>query len=63
MTAVATVAYFASLKGLSRKTAKERAYSLLERYGLGEFAGTRIEALSKGMALQGPGDLRHCARA
>jgi len=49
MTAVATVAYFASLKGLSRKTAKERAYSLLERYGLGEFAGTRIQALSKGM--------------
>ena len=49
MTAAATVAYFATLKGLSRKTAKQRAYALLERYGLGEFAGTKIQALSKGM--------------
>lgn len=49
MTAAATVAYFATLKGLSRKTAKQRAYQLLERYGLGEFADTRIQALSKGM--------------
>ena len=49
MTAAATVAYFASLKGLSRKTAKQRAYELLERYGLGEFADTKVQALSKGM--------------
>jgi len=49
MTAAATVAYFATLKGLSRKVAKQRAYELLERYGLGEFADTRIQALSKGM--------------
>jgi ABC-2 type transport system ATP-binding protein len=49
MTAAATVAYFASLKGLSRKAAKQRAYELLERYGLGEFADARIQALSKGM--------------
>ena len=38
MTAAATIAYFASLKGLTRKAAKQRAYELLERYGLGEFA-------------------------
>ena len=49
MTAAATIAYFASLKGLSRKAAKQRARELLERYGLGEFADSRIQALSKGM--------------
>jgi ABC-2 type transport system ATP-binding protein len=50
MTAAATVAYFATLKGFTRKAAKQRAHDLLERYGLGEFADTRIQALSKGMA-------------
>jgi ABC-2 type transport system ATP-binding protein len=49
MTAAATVAYFASLKGLPRKVAKQRAFELLEKYGLGQFANTRIQALSKGM--------------
>jgi len=49
MTAAATVAYFASLKGLSRKAAKQRAYELLERYGLGKFADAKIQSLSKGM--------------
>jgi ABC-2 type transport system ATP-binding protein len=50
MTAAATIAYFASLKGLSRKSAKQRAAELLTRYGLGEFADAKIQALSKGMA-------------
>jgi ABC-2 type transport system ATP-binding protein len=49
MTAAATIAYFASLKGLTRAAAKRRALELLERYGLGEFAGAKIQALSKGM--------------
>jgi ABC-2 type transport system ATP-binding protein len=49
MTAAATVAYFASLKGLSRKAAKQRSRELLERYGLGKFADARIQTLSKGM--------------
>jgi ABC-2 type transport system ATP-binding protein len=49
MTAAATVAYFASLKGLTRAVAKRRALELLEKYGLGEFAGAKIQALSKGM--------------
>ena len=49
MTAAATIAYFASLKGMSRKAAKQRSRALLERYGLGEFADTKIQALSKGM--------------
>jgi ABC-2 type transport system ATP-binding protein len=50
MTAVATIAYFASLKGVARKVAKQRARTLLERYGLGEFADAKIQTLSKGMA-------------
>jgi ABC-2 type transport system ATP-binding protein len=50
MTAAATVAYFASLKGVPRSVAKRRAYDLLDRYGVGEFADTKIQALSKGMS-------------
>src|SRR6266404_1496295 len=45
----AVIAYFASLKGMSRKAAKQRAYELLERYGLKDFAGKPTDALSKGM--------------
>jgi ABC-2 type transport system ATP-binding protein len=45
----AIVAYFASLKGLSRSQARRRAFELLERYGLGDFARARTDALSKGM--------------
>ncbi len=43
------IAYFATLKGLSRKAAKQRAYELLERYGLKDFAIKPTDALSKGM--------------
>ncbi|MDH3284799.1 MAG: ATP-binding cassette domain-containing protein [Acidobacteriota bacterium] len=50
MKAWSIVAYFASLKGLSRRDAAARAHELLERYGLGEFANARTEALSKGMS-------------
>jgi len=46
----AIIAYFATLKGLSRKVAKERAFELLERYGLKDYANSNIESLSKGMA-------------
>jgi ABC-2 type transport system ATP-binding protein len=45
----AIVAYFATLKGLDRRTAKDRAHELLERYGLKDFAEKRTETLSKGM--------------
>lgn len=45
----AVIAYFATLKGLSRKAAKQRAFELLERYGLKDFATKPTEALSKGM--------------
>ncbi len=50
MTASATIAYFGTLKGMDRRTARRRAGELLERYGLGDFADARIEALSKGMS-------------
>ena len=49
MTPASTIAYFASLKGLSRKAARRDARTLLERYGLGEFADAKIRTLSKGM--------------
>ena len=45
----AVVAYFASLKGMDRKSARVRAHELLERYGLGNFADKPTDALSKGM--------------
>ena len=43
------IAYFATLKGLSRKAARSRAFELLERFGLKEFATRPTDALSKGM--------------
>jgi ABC-2 type transport system ATP-binding protein len=45
----AVIAYFASLKGMSRKAARQRAFELLERFGLKEFAQKPTDALSKGM--------------
>ena len=49
MRAWSIIAYFATLKGMSRKDAKHRAFELLERYGLKDFANAKTEALSKGM--------------
>jgi ABC-2 type transport system ATP-binding protein len=49
MKAWAIIAYFATLKGLSRSAAKKRAFELLGRYGLKDFAEAKTEALSKGM--------------
>ncbi|MEM7365427.1 MAG: ATP-binding cassette domain-containing protein [Pseudomonadota bacterium] len=49
MTASSIIAYFATLKGLGKKRARRRAYELLERYGLKDFADEKTEALSKGM--------------
>lgn len=50
MKAADTIAYFASLRGVSRKEARTRALALLEQFGLGAFARSKNEALSKGMA-------------
>jgi len=49
MKAWAIIAYFATLKGMTRKAAKQRAYELLERYGLKDFSDKPTDALSKGM--------------
>jgi ABC-2 type transport system ATP-binding protein len=43
------IAYFATLKGMSKTAAKQRALELLARYGLKDFANKPTEALSKGM--------------
>lgn len=50
MKAWSVIAYFAGLKGLDRKAARQRAHDLLERYGLKDFANKPTDALSKGMA-------------
>lgn len=45
----AIIAYFASLKGVPRTAARQRAFELLERYGLADFANATVDSLSKGM--------------
>ena len=49
MKAWSIIAYFATLKGMTRKAARQRAYGLLEAYGLKDFADKPTDALSKGM--------------
>ncbi|MDH7486939.1 MAG: ATP-binding cassette domain-containing protein [Anaerolineae bacterium] len=41
--------YLAVLKGMERRTARERALALLERVDLAEFADKKVETLSRGM--------------
>lgn len=50
MRAAETIAYFARLRGVPGKAARAKAHELLERFGLGDFARAKNEALSKGMA-------------
>lgn len=45
----AIISYFATLKGMHRKDAKQRAFELLEQYGLKDFANATVDSLSKGM--------------
>ncbi len=45
----AIIQYFAMLKGMSKTAARDRAWELLEKYGLKDFAESKVEALSKGM--------------
>jgi ABC-2 type transport system ATP-binding protein len=45
----AVIAYFATLKGMTKEDAKRRAYELLETYGLKDSAEKPTDALSKGM--------------
>ena len=50
MRAAETIAYFAKLRGVPSGEARRRAHELLEKFGLKDFASSRNEALSKGMA-------------
>ena len=50
MTALETVIYFGQLKGMDTAAARASADRLLERFGLGQAAKRRVDALSKGMA-------------
>lgn len=46
----AIIQYFAMLKGMNKRAAKEQAWNLLEKYGLKDFGESKVEALSKGMS-------------
>jgi len=50
MTALETITYFGRLKGMTRNDARAEGKTLLDRFGLGGSANTKIEKLSKGMA-------------
>ncbi len=50
MTALDTIAYFGQLKGMTTADARREGKALLERFGLGADARTKVEKLSKGMA-------------
>jgi len=43
------IQYFAMLKGMEKKAARARAFELLNKYGLKDFAEAKVESLSKGM--------------
>lgn len=49
MTVLETIVFFGRLKGLSRSDAARRGAGWLERLGLEQWGGERVEALSKGM--------------
>lgn len=50
MRAADTIAYFARLRGVPSRQAKQKALELLSRFGLEAFARAKNETLSKGMA-------------
>lgn len=50
MTAIETIVYFGRLKGMAAADARRQGLALLDRFGLGEFAKTTVDKLSKGMA-------------
>ena len=50
MTAIETIVYFGRLKGMATADARREGLVLLDRFGLGAFAKTTVDKLSKGMA-------------
>lgn len=49
MTVLEIATYFGTLKGMSKKVAKDRATHLLRKFGLGEWIYQKCQSLSKGM--------------
>jgi sodium transport system ATP-binding protein len=49
LTAKETLEFFARIGGVPRERVRSRVDELIERFGIGAYAGTRIEALSQGM--------------
>ena len=49
MSATDVIVFFAELKGMDRAAARREAGRWLERMGLGEWRGAKVETLSKGM--------------
>ncbi|MEO8114940.1 MAG: ATP-binding cassette domain-containing protein [Phenylobacterium sp.] len=45
-----TVVYFGRLKAMSAQAARSAGQALIERFGLADFAGQKVQRLSKGMA-------------
>ncbi len=50
MTAIETVVYFGQLKGMSTGRARTEGLKLLDRFEIGDWARSRVDKLSKGMA-------------
>src|SRR5580692_10233192 len=50
MSVIETVVYLGQLKGMAPAAARVSAETLIERFGLAEFARRKVEQLSKGMA-------------
>jgi ABC-2 type transport system ATP-binding protein len=50
MTTLETVVYFGRLKGMTAGDAQDAAGGLIDRFGLGAFAHSKVEQLSKGMS-------------
>jgi ABC-2 type transport system ATP-binding protein len=50
MSAIDTIVYFGRLKGMTAADARAEGETLLERFGLSDFAKTNVDKLSKGMA-------------
>jgi ABC-2 type transport system ATP-binding protein len=49
MKVIEVIVFFAQLKGVDAATARKRATEWLDRMGLGDWRGARVETLSKGM--------------
>ena len=49
LTARETLEFFARIGGVPRAAVRSRVDALIERFGIGAYAGTRVEALSQGM--------------